>query len=390
MYLQRHGESETNVEKQFTCRRLDPNLTYLGWQQVEQKIAIYQDADIQEIITSPSRRAVQSAEILGETLGLGVTVDDSLLEVDIGDLEGKSECDVDCLRVFFGTLSDWLGGASNARFPGGESGQDVADRIKRVMSLASPASLLVGHATFFAVLMGSTGMQFNKIEDLFLPHAGTARRREEQASWEILKIAEQSNVGEKNKMVIKGVITTLSPAIISDREKIFKWLTQSDVTSSMMGSPDYSDHPIPTWEEFKNDYREMFFNDSGNGKGRHFIIIAGETEVGTIGYDGMDRRKSIAELDIWIKENQYCGQGYGTDALNALTTCLFKEYEIENFIIRPSVRNKRAVRAYSKAGFTIMHLSREEQIRQFGQGDYADTVTLMKRMTTEQSTGERF
>ena len=195
------------------------------------------------------------------------------------------------------------------------------------------------------------------------------------------------NVRCTDKMLIKGLIITLRPAMISDRETIFEWLTQSNVTSSMMGSPNYPDHPIPTWEKFKNDYREMFFNDSGNGKGRHFIIVADETEVGTIGYDGVDRRKSIAELDIWIKENQYCGRGYGTDALNALTTCLFREYGIVNFIIRPSVRNKRAVRAYSKAGFTIVHLSREEQIEQFGRGDYADTVTLIKRMNTEPSPG---
>ena len=31
-----------------------------------------------------------------------------------------------------------------------------------------------------------------------------------------------------------------------------------------------------------------------------------------------------------------------------------------------------------------MHLSREEQTKQFGRGDYTDTVTLIKRMNTEQ------
>ena len=183
-------------------------------------------------------------------------------------------------------------------------------------------------------------------------------------------------------MIIKGIIVTLRPAIIQDRKKIFKWLTQSDITSSMMGPPDYSDNPIPTWSEFKNDYKETFFNDSGNGKGRNYIIIANETEVGTIGYDGVNRQESIAELDIWMKENQYCGRGYGTDALNALTTYLFKEYGIANFIIRPSVRNTRAIRAYCKAGFMIILLSREELIKQFGRGDYTDTVTLIKKMDT--------
>ena len=191
------------------------------------------------------------------------------------------------------------------------------------------------------------------------------------------------NVRGRDKMIIKGSIITLKPAVISDRKKIFKWLTQSDVTSSMMGPPNYSDHPIPKWEEFKNDYRDTFFDDSGNGKGRNFIIIADETEVGTIGYDGVNRQKNIAELDIWIKENKYCGRGYGSDALQTLTTYLFKQYGITNFIIRPSARNTRAIRAYCKAGFTIMHLSREEQIKQFGQGDYTDSVTLIKRMNAK-------
>jgi len=185
-------------------------------------------------------------------------------------------------------------------------------------------------------------------------------------------------------MIINGTTVILRTALISDREKIFKWLTQSDITSSIMGPPNYSDHPIPTWEEFKNDYRDPFFNDTGNGKGRNFIIIANGTEIGTVGYDGMDRQKSIAELDIWLKERKYCGQGYGPDALNALTNYLCKEYGIVNFIIRPSARNIRAMRAYYKAGFKKMHLSQEEQIKQFGRGDVADTVTLVKIENTEQ------
>jgi RimJ/RimL family protein N-acetyltransferase len=195
-------------------------------------------------------------------------------------------------------------------------------------------------------------------------------------------VAGELYVRCKDGMIIKGSIITLRPAIISDREKIFKWLTKSDVTSSMMGPPNYSGHPIPTWDGFKNDYKETFFNDSGDGKGRNFIIIANGTEIGTIGYSRVNRQKNIAELDIWFKESQYCGRGYGTDAINALTTHLFKEYGIANFIIRPSER----IRAYYKAGFKKMNLSREEQIKQFGRGDYTDTITLIKGMNTEQVT----
>ncbi len=38
IYLQRHGESETNLTKTFTCRRLDPGLTEPGRRQIENLI----------------------------------------------------------------------------------------------------------------------------------------------------------------------------------------------------------------------------------------------------------------------------------------------------------------------------------------------------------------
>ena len=68
------------------------------------------------------------------------------------------------------------------------------------------------------------------------------------------------------KLIGKNVV--LIPAKEADRKKIFTWLTQSDVTSSMFGLPYYPDHPIPTWEEFRLDYTSDFFNTSGEGKGR--------------------------------------------------------------------------------------------------------------------------
>lgn len=206
MYLQLHGESETNVHKLFTCRRLDPDLTDNGRQQIMATVTFYRDAGIRGIISSPARRAVQSAEILGLALGLGVTTDDALLEVDLGDLEGQSERDPDRLRIFFDTLRDWLNGARGTRFPGGESGQEVVARIQRLMSAASPASLLVGHATFFAVLMGNTGMSYRRIEDLFLPRGGAARRSKEQTSWEIVGTTEPAGsvVSPKRPDAMKG------------------------------------------------------------------------------------------------------------------------------------------------------------------------------------------
>lgn len=117
--------------------------------------------------------------------------------------------------------------------------------------------------------------------------------------------------------VLKGIITRLRPASIEDRRKIFEWLTQSDVTPSMMGPPKYPDHPVPSWNTFKQDYRESFFENSAGATGKNYIILAEATEVGTIGFDKLDFQYGTVDLDIWMKAEEFCGRGYGPDGLNA-------------------------------------------------------------------------
>jgi probable phosphoglycerate mutase len=195
MFLQRHGESQTNVTRLFTCRRLDPPLTETGKLQMERMVSFYRRSGVQEIITSPSLRAIQSADILGKALVLSVRADAALLEVDIGDLEGKSSRDPDCLALFLGILSDWLEHGRDTRFPGGESKAEVDIRIQRVLSLGSPSTVMIGHAALFAVLLGTNGMRYHHIEELFLPHAGTARYSTQTGRWQIVKGAETEGSG---------------------------------------------------------------------------------------------------------------------------------------------------------------------------------------------------
>ena len=92
-------------------------------------------------------------------------------------------------------------------------------------------------------------------------------------------------------MKIKGNKIELIPAQAADREKIYHWLCKSDLTSSIMGYPNYPEYPIPTFGEFCNEYPLSFFNSSGDVIGRVFIILAGQEEVGTVGYDLLDMKK---------------------------------------------------------------------------------------------------
>ena len=111
------------------------------------------------------------------------------------------------------------------------------------------------------------------------------------------------------------------------------------------------------------------------------MILVNDEEVGTVGYDLLDQTKNKVVLDIWMRSEKDCGQGFGSQALNTLCQIIHEKFGITNFIISPSARNKRAVAAYKKAGFRyIKILNRKEQMKLFGQAEYNDNILMIKRL----------
>ncbi|MFX1475510.1 MAG: GNAT family N-acetyltransferase [Promethearchaeota archaeon] len=161
---------------------------------------------------------------------------------------------------------------------------------------------------------------------------------------------------------------------------IYCWYANSDITSSFMGPPKFPDRPILTWEELYADYRRHYFEDAVPQVARCFIITADDTPVGQITYNDIDWDKSHTELDIWMSFEANCGKGYGPDALNALCDYLYKTHGVTQFIVQASERNQRAIRAYQKAGFKRLKLSRVEMETEYGDAlDYVDSTLLTKR-----------
>jgi len=193
--------------------------------------------------------------------------------------------------------------------------------------------------------------------------------------------------------MIKGKKVNLIPATLEDRQSIYEWCFQSETTKYHAGPPDFPNNPIPTYEEFyasdDGGYTEYYFTGARPGDGRGFLIVAGEEAIGFISYCAFHLKPAIAEFDIWMKAESYCGSGFGVDALTALGDYLNREMGISEIIIAPSGKNIRAVRAYEKAGFektnkVMPAFLKAEYITVFGDGDYGadETVILVKRFNT--------
>lgn len=174
----------------------------------------------------------------------------------------------------------------------------------------------------------------------------------------------------------------LRKAVLADRPILYEWMAKSNLTESMLGKPNYPDAPIPSFNEFINDFSDNFFTDDINNSGKCFIILDQNHEVGTLCYDLMNIKKKWVLLDIWLRDEKYCGKGYGSEALKLLCFYLYNKYKIINYYIAPSIRNSRAIKSYQKAGFNKLKMNRAEAKFKFGADifDYNDNVVMKKQL----------
>jgi alpha-ribazole phosphatase len=105
MLLIRHGESTWNQERRIQGN-LDPGLSDQGRAQAALLAARLKNRRLAALYTSPLRRALDTAAIVGESTGLIPQSIDGLREIRLGEWEGKTATEI---RTTSGNLYDrWL------------------------------------------------------------------------------------------------------------------------------------------------------------------------------------------------------------------------------------------------------------------------------------------
>jgi broad specificity phosphatase PhoE len=141
--LARHGETFFN-RNGFVMGRSDSPLTEQGIRTSKELARILIPEGITAIYSSPLGRAVRSAGLYAEALGLTVNVLDGMAELSCGQWEGTPRSSI--------TSHAWkLRETWRQRPPGGESYQDAEERvaavIREIRAESDPlTSLVVGHA----------------------------------------------------------------------------------------------------------------------------------------------------------------------------------------------------------------------------------------------------
>lgn len=129
IYLCRHGQTEWNRERRLQGQT-EADLTPLGRLQAAAMADLLHDLVERDpsagwqIVASPLRRARDTAQAIAERLGMTVAFDDRLMELTVGQWEGRLYADVQSENPEAFNSPEWFFTA-----PGGETYEQVMERV---------------------------------------------------------------------------------------------------------------------------------------------------------------------------------------------------------------------------------------------------------------------
>lgn len=150
LYLVRHSETPCLAEGRFQGQSDRPGFNDLsdkGRRTAERVAGFLAGTGIRRIYSSPLRRTMETARIIGAQKGVDPIGDDRLIEVNYGDWEGKRNEQV------YNTPEAKVRKKDKFRFrhPGGESYEDLCKRVaafldELIAGTDDGPALIVGHA----------------------------------------------------------------------------------------------------------------------------------------------------------------------------------------------------------------------------------------------------
>jgi probable phosphoglycerate mutase len=153
LMVARHGEAAYEDDRMSAA---GGSLTPLGRSQARELGELLVGERVAGVVCSDVARAVQTAEIAAGVLDLPVTVREGLQEFPPGDFRGQPYD-----HGFFDPMvRSWLAGDLAPGVPGGETGQETADRVLAVLDLIADqyrgeTVLVVTHGGVILSLWGS-------------------------------------------------------------------------------------------------------------------------------------------------------------------------------------------------------------------------------------------
>jgi len=168
-------------------------------------------------------------------------------------------------------------------------------------------------------------------------------------------------------MMFEGKLTRLRVYRKEDLKKVWSYINDENIMKYLRPGI-----PFP----FKFEDEEKWY-ESFNGlseKSYTFAIerLKDDEYLGGCGINDIDWKNSFCEIGIFLSDN-FCGNGYGTDALKILVDFIFNELNLNKVMLNVYDFNERAINSYKKVGFIEEGRLRDHIFRN---GKYNDEVVM--------------
>ena len=155
----RHGESTANLLREFSNSGWKHPLTEVGIEQARATARGLPGVQVERIYSSPLMRAVQTAQILVDSLHTPLEITEALREWSVGIYEGTA--DPAGWKSHRQVQDDWfVHGRLDSRMPGGESFYDIRERfvpfveeLVRSGQATDRNIVLVGHGGLYIAML---------------------------------------------------------------------------------------------------------------------------------------------------------------------------------------------------------------------------------------------
>lgn len=153
-YIFRHGETNLNQEGRFQGQSFDLPLNENGCLQAMELSKALQPLELEAIVTSPLKRACQTAKIVSQNLNIPLLTDQHFIEGNFGQIEGKTYQELsDQEKDIF---IDWIKMDQNFLdicYPQGETKRQILNRaLEGLKKLAKLEYQSIGISTHSAVV----------------------------------------------------------------------------------------------------------------------------------------------------------------------------------------------------------------------------------------------
>ena len=185
-YIFRHGQCPLNVTGHIQGQKFNGSLTTEGRKQAAHTADILKNKQITLIVSSPLKRAIQTALIVAGKIKAPIWVDRRFIEVKMGLVEGMhiSIVEKNFAQLYKKWRSDKQG---NTRFAGGESKSEVRQRILQGLTFYAESTPHRNIAISSHGIAISQMMQYLKIPCSDVPNGAVLHVSYNTPSWQFVE-----------------------------------------------------------------------------------------------------------------------------------------------------------------------------------------------------------